>query len=251
MPTRATSSCQSPSRTAPPGEERSNIKQDRFKLDTIERTNRYLAETFAPPLRASISEELGIDADVRPAEEEETGGIRVPADVRLLGDARRDKARDRAARVMDPVDDGGGDAVRRRTASRGVRRAIYLGEDRDTRAHVLGEGDHPPPGSQPPRGEGDAAALLAPLLRHVPGLGRSDIADRAIARPELLAKVVAFKEKFYRTPWSRLADARPGTIKLVPPGYRVPELQRDYSSMRSMIFGEVPPFEDVLAFMGQ
>lgn len=82
-------------------------------------------------------------------------------------------------------------------------------------------------------------------------LGRSDIADRAIARPELLAKVVAFKEKFYRTPWSRLADARPGTIKLVPPGYRVPELQRDYSSMRSMIFGEVPPFEDVLAFMGQ
>ena len=82
-------------------------------------------------------------------------------------------------------------------------------------------------------------------------LGRSDIADRAIARPELLAKVVAFKEKFYRTPWSRLADARPGTIKLVPPGYRVPELQRDYSSMRSMIFGEAPPFEDVLAFMGQ
>ncbi|ERL09642.1 hypothetical protein [Olsenella profusa] len=96
-----------------PWEERSNTKQDRFKLDTIERTNRDLAETFAPSLRASISEELGIDADVRPAEEEETGGIRVPADVRLLGDARRDKARDRAARVMDPVDDGGGDAVRR------------------------------------------------------------------------------------------------------------------------------------------
>ena len=56
-----------------PWEERSNTKQDRFKLDTIERTNRYLAETFAPSLRASISEELGIDADVHPAEEEETG----------------------------------------------------------------------------------------------------------------------------------------------------------------------------------
>ena len=82
-------------------------------------------------------------------------------------------------------------------------------------------------------------------------LGHSEIADRAIAHPELLAKVVAFKEKFYRTPWSKLADARPGTLKLVPLGYRVPELQLDYDSMRSMLFGKVSPFEDVLAFIGQ
>lgn len=82
-------------------------------------------------------------------------------------------------------------------------------------------------------------------------LGHSEIADRAIAHPELLAKVVAFKEKFYRTPWSKLADARPGTLKLVPLGYRVPGLQLDYDSMRSMLFGEVSPFEDVLAFIGQ
>jgi len=82
-------------------------------------------------------------------------------------------------------------------------------------------------------------------------LGHSEIADRAIAHPELLAKVVALKEKFYRTPWSKLADARPGTLKLVPLGYRVPELQLDYDSMRSMLFGKVSPFEDVLAFIGQ
>ena len=82
-------------------------------------------------------------------------------------------------------------------------------------------------------------------------LGHSEIADRAIAHPELLAKVVAFKEKFYRTPWSKLADARPGTLKLVPLGYRVPGLQLDYDSMRSMLFGKVSPFEDVLAFIGQ
>lgn len=31
-------------------------------------------------------------------------------------------------------------------------------------------------------------------------LGHSEIADRAIAHPELFAKVVAFKEKFYRRP---------------------------------------------------
>lgn len=55
-----------------PWEERSNTKQDKFKLDTIERTNRYLAETFAPSLRASISEELSVDTDVCPADEEET-----------------------------------------------------------------------------------------------------------------------------------------------------------------------------------
>lgn len=55
-----------------PWEERSNTKQDKFKLDTIERTNRYLAETLAPSLRASISKELGVGADVCPADEKET-----------------------------------------------------------------------------------------------------------------------------------------------------------------------------------
>lgn len=80
-------------------------------------------------------------------------------------------------------------------------------------------------------------------------LGHSDIAERAIAQPELLAKVVAFKEKFYRTPWSKLPDAKPGTLKLSTQPERLAELEADYESMRPMIFGGMPAFEDVVKFM--
>ena len=68
-------------------------------------------------------------------------------------------------------------------------------------------------------------------------------------QPELLAKVVAFKEKFYRTPWSELPDAKPGTLKLSPQPERLAELEADYESMRPMIFGDVPAFEEIVAFM--
>ena len=68
---------------------------------------------------------------------------------------------------------------------------------------------------------------------------------------ELLAKVVAFKEKFYRTPWSKLPDAKPGTLKLSPQPERLAELEADYESMRPMIFGNVPAFEEIVAFMDE
>ena len=66
---------------------------------------------------------------------------------------------------------------------------------------------------------------------------------------ELLAKVVAFKEKFYRTPWAKLSEAEPGTLKLVPPEWRLSELSSDYASMRPMLFGEYPSFDEVIVFM--
>lgn len=55
-----------------PWEERSNTKQDKFKLETIERTDDYLANAFVPSLKAGLSEELGIEADVRMGDAEET-----------------------------------------------------------------------------------------------------------------------------------------------------------------------------------
>lgn len=82
-------------------------------------------------------------------------------------------------------------------------------------------------------------------------LGHSDVAEKAIAQPELLAKVVAFKEKFYRTPWSKLPDAKPGTLKLSPQPERLAELEADYKSMRPMIFGDVPAFGEINTFMGE
>ena len=63
-------------------------------------------------------------------------------------------------------------------------------------------------------------------------LGHSFVLGRAVAQPDLLEQVVRFKEKFYRTPWAKLADARPGTLRLAPPKGRLDELAADYASMR-------------------
>ena len=55
-----------------PWEPRSNSAQERFKAESIERTNAFLADAFAPKLRATLSESLGTEASVRCGPEEET-----------------------------------------------------------------------------------------------------------------------------------------------------------------------------------
>ena len=81
-------------------------------------------------------------------------------------------------------------------------------------------------------------------------LGHSFVLGRALADVGLLARVVEFKEKFYRTPWARLAEARPGTLRLVPPALRMPELAADYAAMRPMLFGEYPSLDEIVAYLG-
>ena len=82
-------------------------------------------------------------------------------------------------------------------------------------------------------------------------LGHSFVLEGALSQPGLLAAVVRLKEKFYRTPWAKLADAKPGTLRLVPPESRMPELAADYTAMRQMLFGEYPSLEEVVAYMGE
>lgn len=66
---------------------------------------------------------------------------------------------------------------------------------------------------------------------------------------ELLKKVVEFKMKFYPRKWARYEDAIPGTIKLMPPSYRIAELEKDYISMSEMMFGEYPAFVELVRYI--
>ena len=66
---------------------------------------------------------------------------------------------------------------------------------------------------------------------------------------ELLKKVVEFKMKFYPRKWARYEDAIPGTIKLMPPSYRIAELEKDYISMSEMMFGEYPTFVELVRYI--
>ena len=63
---------------------------------------------------------------------------------------------------------------------------------------------------------------------------------------DLLDKVVAFKEKFYRSPWAGYEYAKPGSMRLTPPSHSRSILENDYLRMQSMIFGEKPSFEELM-----
>lgn len=74
----------------------------------------------------------------------------------------------------------------------------------------------------------------------------SPVKADALGDTELLAKVVEFKDKFYRCPWARYDEAKIGTMKLMPPEKNILILCDDYEHMQNMIFGDKPDFDIIL-----
>lgn len=77
-------------------------------------------------------------------------------------------------------------------------------------------------------------------------MAKSPVKDRALTDTDLLAKVVTFKDKFYRCLWARYDLAKRGTMSLMPPDHNVQKLREDYEHMQNMIFGDKPEFETIL-----
>jgi hypothetical protein len=70
----------------------------------------------------------------------------------------------------------------------------------------------------------------------------SPVCDNALRRLDLLGDVVAFKQRFYRSPWAMYEAARPGSLCLLPPEHNRKGLVEDYARMRAMLFGSIPDF---------
>jgi hypothetical protein len=85
--------------------------------------------------------------------------------------------------------------------------------------------------------------------RHYYDLARmaaSPVRAAALADFDLLAEVVAFKQRFYPRGWARYELAVPGSLSLVPHGEVLKAVEADYRAMQGMIFGSVPAFQDIL-----
>jgi hypothetical protein len=80
---------------------------------------------------------------------------------------------------------------------------------------------------------------VAQLYKHQTG-------KAAVQDADLLLKVARHKEVFFPAAWAKYADAKPGTLRIVPPDARLAELEQDYRKMQQMIFGEPPAFEHLL-----
>jgi len=80
-------------------------------------------------------------------------------------------------------------------------------------------------------------------------LSRSPVLEYALGAMDLLDRVAVFKGVFFKAAWARYDEARPGTLRLIPPQRIVGLLTRDYAEMRPMFFREPPPLEQILAYL--
>ncbi|MDP8201825.1 MAG: nucleotidyl transferase AbiEii/AbiGii toxin family protein [Candidatus Tenebribacter burtonii] len=80
-------------------------------------------------------------------------------------------------------------------------------------------------------------------------MANSDVKKSALADLDLLKGVVEFKKRFYTCNWANYDEAKPGTLKLLPPEYRHKELKQDYKAMQNMIFGEKIEFDEIIKIL--
>jgi Nucleotidyl transferase AbiEii toxin, Type IV TA system len=77
-------------------------------------------------------------------------------------------------------------------------------------------------------------------------LSRTTIADNALGNLKLLADVVEFKQRFYRSKWAHYELAKPGTFRLLPTSEGDRSLRNDYRMMEPMFFKAPPPWDSIL-----
>lgn len=77
-------------------------------------------------------------------------------------------------------------------------------------------------------------------------LARSAVRDAALGDFDLLREVAQHKRRLFPAAWAHYDDAIPRRLRLAPSPDKLHDLERDYASIREMIFGEVPPLEEII-----
>lgn len=77
-------------------------------------------------------------------------------------------------------------------------------------------------------------------------LSRSSVADNALDDLQLLADVVEFKQRFYRSKWAHYELAKPGTFRLLPTTEGDRSLRNDYRMMEPMFFKTPPQWDGII-----
>lgn len=80
-------------------------------------------------------------------------------------------------------------------------------------------------------------------------LAQAGVKEEALADLALLDEVVAFKQRFYPSAWACYEQAVPGSLRLVPPAFRLPELEKDFAAMQVMIFDKPLPMPEVIEIL--
>ena len=229
-----------------PWEERSNTKQDAFNKEANKRAEVFLAHEFVPTVKRELSAEINTEAQIYidqhdpqtvifayPRIFDGTGTLQV---IRLEIGALAAWTPAKTVPIMPyAAEQYSGLFKQKETAILTVTPERTFWE----KATILHQEANRP------------EHLEMPLryFRHYYDLykmGQSTVKNDALKQPDLLQKVADFKMKFYPRKWAAYETARFGSLKLVPPDYRLPALKEDYEAMRTMFFGEIPAFDNVM-----
>lgn len=229
-------------------EQRSNTRQDTFNKAINAAAAEYIAKTLLPHLRALFAQVPAVTLDV-PADEPMVVNIAYPKAFSL--DAIRPQVKleigplaswvpskeavikPYAAEVFEHVFDDPACPVVATLAERTFWE----------KATILHQQAHRPKSKK----------MQEHYARHyydMYQLAASPVKDGALGDLELLADVVKFKQRFYRSPWAKYEDAKPGTFRLLPTEEHRRELEADYRGMEPMFFGEVPAWDDIMGSLG-
>ena len=232
-----------------PWEERSNTKQDAFNKEANTRAEVFLEETFCPSIKVELSQELGSEANIYIDDKDKQTVIfaypnlftnTVTLQVIRLEIGALAAWTPATTAEIKPYAAEQYPAVFGQVSTRILVAAperIFW--EKATILHH--EANRPKHLAMPPR-----------YSRHYYDLYRmamTPVKDIAFARLDLLKKVADFKMKFYPRAWAKYPEAVPGTLKLVPPEYRLDALAADYDAMRDMLYGDIPSFSSVMDAM--
>lgn len=232
-----------------PWEERSNTKQDAFNKEANQRAEVFLAEVLMPTLKDDLSEVIGKPADLYILPEDpQTICFRYP---RIF----------ETSSILQVIRLEIG-ALAAWTPAREKKISAYVAE---CYPKVFAQSDSQILTAASERTFWEKATILhheANRPEHLPMpdrysrhyydlycIAHSESKDDAYSKLDLLKRVVEFKMKFYPRKWARYEEAVPGTLKLVPPAYRMDALRQDYVSMQSMMFGESPDFDELMDYI--
>lgn len=229
-----------------PWEIRSNTKQDKFNKDANERTVTFLRDVFTPILREDVHIELGVDIRVELDDaDNQTILFSYPqefTDKTLLQEIRLEIG---SLAAWTPTE-------KKEIIPYAAEHYSHLFIEPKTNVlTVLPERTFWEKVTILHREANRSLTSSMPLRysRHYYDLhcmSVSWVKDKTIIDHDLLNRVVAFKEKFYRSPWAGYDYAKPGSIKLAPPNHSIAVLEDDYIRMQRMIFGEKPSFSELL-----
>ncbi len=229
-----------------PWEERSNTKQDIFNKEANTRAEVFLRDTFLPSVVADLTAELGENIRCFIDENDpQTVKIAYPnsfADMSILQEIRLEIG---ALAAWTPVKSA--DITPYATQEYG-----RLFKQSSTNILTV----------LPERTFWEKVTILhreafraeerpfpSRYSRHYYDLYRmmqTEVKNNALADNELLARVVDFKDKFYRCPWARYDLAKRGSMRLMPPEYNLDKLRADYEHMQNILFGNKPSFDEIL-----